>query len=73
MFYCSYFADTLANSEASKHAAAQSAQAARDRILVITASVPHNDAGIYVGGKPGPAGANSRPTAYPPGSLPYVT
>ncbi|ODN04626.1 hypothetical protein Ocin01_02040, partial [Orchesella cincta] len=65
----SYFADTLANSEASKHATAQpNPQASRDRILVITTT---NDPAIYVGGKPAPPSANSRPTAYPAGSLPH--
>ncbi|CAL8115850.1 unnamed protein product [Orchesella dallaii] len=65
----SYFADTLANSEASKHATAQpTSQASRDRILVITTT---NDPAIYVGGKPAPPSANSRPTAYPAGSLPH--
>jgi len=48
----SYFADTLANSEASKHTIA-AAQAVRDRVVVIT-SIQHHDQNPYTGVKPSP-------------------
>ncbi|CAG7785964.1 unnamed protein product [Allacma fusca] len=65
----SYFADTLANSEASKHAgAAPPPHVLRDRMLVITPA--SNDPGTYVA-KSTPSNANPGPTSYAANALPH--